>query len=64
MFVDADGNTLTKDGRSVVMEDPAGANFPWKPKSFDQILGDKFIDSKGGVFNASHLNGKVSYPVI
>jgi nucleoredoxin len=59
VFVDAEGNTLTKDGRAVVMEDPQGARFPWAPKSFAEILGTSFIDNKKNKFTAEHLKGKV-----
>jgi len=31
-IVDADGNTITKDGRDAVASDPEGDGFPWHPK--------------------------------
>jgi len=37
-----EGNVITKDGRSKVMSDPEGENFPWMPKSFAEIIGDTF----------------------
>lgn len=43
VILDAEANTITMDGRSKVMSDPKGANFPWKPRSFEEIIGDKFL---------------------
>ena len=31
------GETITKDGRSAVMEDPSGEAFPWKPLSIWEV---------------------------
>ena len=49
VFVDADGNVITKDGRSIVSEDPAGDGFPWAPKPFSELFGDSFINNKGDI---------------
>merc|ERR1711977_662116 len=42
VILDAEGNVITKDGRSKVASDPKGAQFPWKPPSFADIIGEKF----------------------
>eukprot|EP00928_Gymnodinium_smaydae_P013846 TRINITY_DN15025_c0_g1_i1.p1 TRINITY_DN15025_c0_g1~~TRINITY_DN15025_c0_g1_i1.p1 ORF type:complete len:452 (-),score=100.95 TRINITY_DN15025_c0_g1_i1:177-1532(-) len=39
----ADGSIITKDGRSEVMNDPTGENFPWIPLSFKEALGTTFM---------------------
>jgi len=59
VFVDAEGNTLSRDGRAIVMEDPEGAKFPWTPKTFAEMLGDSFVNNKDEAFNAPSLAGKV-----
>jgi nucleoredoxin len=33
VIVDAEGETITKDGREAVSSDPAGEKYPWKPPS-------------------------------
>jgi len=38
VIVDSEGKTITADGRSAVMEDPEGAEFPWKVKSMAELL--------------------------
>lgn len=43
VILDAEGNIITTDGRSKVASDPQGAQFPWKPRPFQEILGDKFL---------------------
>merc|ERR1719375_2520283 len=42
VILDADGNLITKDGRSKISSDPKGGQFPWKPRQFKDIIGDKF----------------------
>ena len=46
-----DGNTgkmLTKDGRSIVVEDPDGSDFPWKPKTLVDIMSNcNLVDKEG-----------------
>jgi len=32
------GNICTKDGRSLILDDPEGLDFPWKPKTFGDIM--------------------------
>jgi len=43
VIVDEDGKTITTEGTSAVQKDPKGKNFPWKPKPFAEIIGDKFL---------------------
>ena len=59
VFVDADGNTLSKDGRRIVMEDDTAKGFPWKPKTLADMLGSSFVDNKGGKVSIGDLDGKV-----
>jgi nucleoredoxin len=43
----ATGQVLSKDGRSVIMSDPQGADFPWAPKTRDELLGEVLLDGQG-----------------
>merc|ERR1719446_1244359 len=44
VILDADGKVITKDGRQAVSEDPTGEEFPWKPKTLQEMLnGAKII---------------------
>ena len=36
----SNGEVLTKNGRSLVSDDPEGADFPWRPREFLDIIGD------------------------
>jgi len=38
VIVDGEGNTITTDGVSAVSEDPVGSDFPWKPKSMQELM--------------------------
>lgn len=39
MFINAEtGETITTDGRSIVMEDTDGKDFPWTPKPVLELL--------------------------
>ncbi|XP_002741798.1 nucleoredoxin-like [Saccoglossus kowalevskii] len=40
------GRVVTDDGRNVVMDDPNGNNYPWKPKPFSEIIGTNFVNNK------------------
>ena len=42
------GETITKDGREAVSEDPTGKEFPWKPPGFWEALGDEFFKDADG----------------
>mmetsp|Transcript_14833 Transcript_14833/g.16467 ORF Transcript_14833/g.16467 Transcript_14833/m.16467 type:complete len:374 (+) Transcript_14833:25-1146(+) len=54
VIVDENGETITTDGRSGVSGDPEGKNFPWKPKTFFEILGDQ-VDGKDGKVNVADI---------
>ena len=51
------GGLITTDGRSAVMEDPEGANFPWKPPTLWEALGDEVINQDGDAAAISELRG-------
>jgi len=59
VILDADGKVITKDGRQAVSEDPSGAEFPWKPKTLQEVLNDAKIISDGQVLKGETLFGKV-----
>lgn len=54
-----DGALITADGRNVVMEDPTGGGFPWKPKPFTELIKGEFVNKDGEKTNWDDLNGKV-----
>ena len=44
----SNGKVLTKNGRSLVADDPDGEDFPWKPREFlDIICGGNFVNRDG-----------------
>jgi len=43
VIVDAEGKVITTEGTGAVQKDPQGKNFPWKPKSFTEVIGDRFL---------------------
>merc|ERR1712232_244234 len=48
IIVDADGKTITKDGREAVSSDPTGLEFPWRPVPPQELLAAaKLINGKG-----------------
>ena len=60
LFLDAtDAKLITGDGRSVVMDDTEGSNFPWKPLPFSQMIEGKLVDNKGNESSWSDLKDKV-----
>jgi len=68
VIVDAvTGETVTEKGRGEVMSDPEGANFPWKPKTYAELMADapKLLRGKKDgessyeeLDMATHLKGK------
>jgi nucleoredoxin len=48
IILDESGNLITADGREAVSEDPTGAEFPWKPPSVFDALGDEFLSGTEG----------------
>jgi len=60
VILDAEGKTITKDGRAAVSEDPTGEEFPWKPKTLPEVLKDaKIIGGDGQELKGESLLGKV-----
>jgi nucleoredoxin len=57
VILSKDGSVITTDGRSEVMADPTGERFPWTPKSFAEVIGDKFLRGKETV-GKDALEGK------
>jgi len=59
IILDPQGNTITEDGRSCIMEDPSGAKFPWVPPTLDQIVdGVSFSDKDGKEHSWADYRGK------
>ena len=55
------GKTLTLDGREALQDDPEGKNFPWRNKTFLEIMAGKPLLGQAGKevdFNAD-LKGKI-----
>merc|ERR1712113_736997 len=46
VILDPEGQIITIDGRSAVMEDPEGKNFPWKPKPLIDIIHSATVATK------------------
>mmetsp|Transcript_5893 Transcript_5893/g.11817 ORF Transcript_5893/g.11817 Transcript_5893/m.11817 type:complete len:413 (+) Transcript_5893:46-1284(+) len=57
VVVGSDGKTITRDGRTNVMEDPKGEKFPWKPPSFEDVFKGE-LEGKNGKLDASDLVDK------
>merc|ERR1711998_777203 len=53
---DEDGSLITLDGRSAVSSDPTGTNFPWRPKSVKELLGDTLTGKDGPVAMSTLAN--------
>jgi nucleoredoxin len=54
-----DGKVITKDGRAAVSNDPQGKNFPWLPKSLNEVMaGAKLLGKEGQQLGADALTGK------
>jgi len=49
VILDAEGTVITTDGRSKIASDPKGAHFPWKPRAFEEIIGDTFCKGNATV---------------
>lgn len=60
VLIDADGNTITTDGRSSISSDPQGADFPWKPPTFAEIMNSTQFQKGDGTTAsfADALSGK------
>jgi len=40
VILDSEGELITTDGRAAVSKDPEGANFPWRPKTVEQVVAE------------------------
>merc|ERR1712054_598115 len=59
VIVDADGKTITTDGREAISEDPAGENFPWIPPTFSDVTNNlTLVRNDGTEVPYSTLSGK------
>lgn len=58
VILDGEGKTITKDGRSALSSDPTGEDFPWKPKSLQEILAGAKLIGKDGPVSADKLMEK------
>jgi nucleoredoxin len=59
IILDADGKVITKDGRAAISSDCTGEDFPWKPKSFKEVMaGATLINQAGQELTAEALEGK------
>jgi nucleoredoxin len=62
VILNSEGEVITRKGRQQVMSDPNANSFPWKPKSFSQIIGGPLIKSNkdySETIQYSDLKGKV-----
>ena len=54
------GELITKEGRSIVNDDPKGDKFPWRPKPFSEIIANaKFTDKDRRETTWDELQGKI-----
>jgi len=51
VIVDAEGKTITTDGREAVSEDPTGEDFPWKADTAALFAGAKVVDKSGNAIS-------------
>lgn len=48
VFINAQtGKLISTEGRSIVMEDDQGRDFPWTPKPLSEIIAGNFEDKEG-----------------
>jgi len=56
----ATGDLITDKARDDVMVDPQGADFPWAPKPFSELMPATLVDAKGAAHDTKQaLSGKV-----
>lgn len=61
MFLNAEnGHIITSDGRSIVMEDPDGKDFPWTPKPVQELLCGK-LTAKNDTTTWEAVRNEVDY---
>jgi nucleoredoxin len=53
-----DGTVNTTKARQIVSDDPEGNDFPWKPKTFSELIGDEFVRNNGDKVSFVDLKGK------
>ena len=54
------GELISKDGREIVVTDPKGTGFPWRPRTLSEIFeGIKFIDRDNDETTWDQLHGKI-----
>jgi len=60
VIVDAEGKTITMDGRAAVSKDPSGLEFPWRPvPPKDLLMAAKLVNGKGDTVTLSDaMKGK------
>ena len=54
-----DGHLITNEGRSIVMEDPEGKEFPWTPKPISELIDGDLVTTKDGKTTWSDVKEKV-----
>jgi nucleoredoxin len=59
IILGADGQVITKDGRQAISEDPTGEEYPWKPKTLQEVLKGAKIIGDGQELTGESLLGKV-----
>ncbi|XP_074643561.1 nucleoredoxin-like [Tubulanus polymorphus] len=55
----ASGAKLTDDGRSIVLNDPDGKQYPWKPKPLMETISGPLLNDKRELVESRTLQGKV-----
>eukprot|EP00735_Rhodelphis_limneticus_P009536 TRINITY_DN2797_c0_g1::TRINITY_DN2797_c0_g1_i2::g.27672::m.27672 TRINITY_DN2797_c0_g1::TRINITY_DN2797_c0_g1_i2::g.27672 ORF type:complete len:422 (+),score=143.17,sp/Q503L9/NXN_DANRE/39.18/1e-95,sp/Q503L9/NXN_DANRE/43.04/3e-40,Thioredoxin_8/PF13905.1/6.3e-31,Thioredoxin_8/PF13905.1/2.5e-31,Thioredoxin_8/PF13905.1/3.2e+03,AhpC-TSA/PF00578.16/1.3e-09,AhpC-TSA/PF00578.16/3.7e-13,Thioredoxin_2/PF13098.1/2e-09,Thioredoxin_2/PF13098.1/1.4e-12,Thioredoxin/PF00085.15/8.8e-06,Thioredoxin/PF00085.15/0.33, len=58
VLLDSQGGVLTTDGRSTIMEDPEGKQFPWIPKKLSDLLSGNVKRNDGEEVSIDSLKGK------
>ena len=49
VILDEKGEIITTEGRAAISSDPQGADFPWKPPTLEEALGEEFVKPDGTV---------------
>jgi len=58
IILDTDGSMITSDGRSAIMEDPEGEQFPWRPRPLSELLAGDFVGKDGKAVSSNSLKSK------
>jgi nucleoredoxin len=58
VVMDSNCSLITRDGRSIVQNDPVCEKFPWRPRAYSEVLGDTFIGQNGSTVTRQELGGK------